>query len=47
MNKNIDQIIQAETNYLCPTTTIIKFRTEGVLCLSAPIEDWEENEDVL
>ena len=47
MNKNKDMVIEAGTTYHCPTTTIITLRSEGVLCTSFPIVDWEENEDVL
>lgn len=47
MDKHKDLIINTKTNYHCPETIVITLRSEGVLCGSFPIEDWEENEDVL
>lgn len=47
MNINTDFIIKSDKTYLCPVTNVIAFGSEGVLCVSAPIKDWEENDDVL
>ena len=47
MNKNTDIIIKAESVYLCPETNAITLCPESVLCVSAPIKDWEENDDIL
>lgn len=37
----------AEGMYEAPSCSVVEIMTEGVLCGSNPIDDWEENEDVL
>ena len=41
------EIVDTERVYSSPAVLIIGFKSEGVLCISNNIPDWEENDDVL
>ena len=41
------QIIETELIYRSPDVLVVSFKSEGILCNSYEIPDWEENEDVL
>ena len=41
------EIIETELIYHCPDVLVVSFKSEGILCFSNEIPDWEENEDVL
>jgi hypothetical protein len=39
--------IETEQIYQSPDVLVIGFKSEGILCISNEIPDWEENDDVL
>ena len=41
------EVTETELIYLSPDIEISSFETEGVLCMSVTLPDWEENEDIL
>ena len=41
------QVVDNEMVYHTPGILVIQMQTEGILCLSNEIPDWEQNEDVL
>ena len=40
-------IVETKEVYRSPSIKLLGFETEGVLCISNNIPDWEENDDVL
>ena len=45
--KQMAEIVDTERVYSSPAVLIIGFKSEGVLCISNNISDWEENDDIL
>ena len=41
------EMFDAEWVYESPEVLVIELKSEGVLCFSNEIPDWEENEDIL
>lgn len=41
------EMIETKLVYQSPSIKLLNFETEGVLCISNNIPDWEENDDVL
>ena len=39
--------VETKEVYQSPSIKLLSFETEGVLCISNNIPDWEENDDVL
>ena len=47
IKKQMAEIVDTERVYSSPAVLIIGFKSEGVLCISNNIPDWEENDDIL
>lgn len=41
------EIVETKVVYNSPSIKLLGFETEGMLCLSNNIPDWEENDDIL